>query len=102
MKDTFKVFMVKDDLYLVSDENVIIGDKAIVTVEDRFPSVVECQNNDQIKLFQESRLKSTKRYKVLEKLNTFDNDLKKHFDENNDYIFVEVEDGKITIKETEE
>jgi len=102
MKDIFKVFMVKGDLYLVSDENVVIGDKALVTVEDRFPSVVECQNNDQIRLFQESRLKSTKRYKVLEKLNTFDSDLKKHFDENNDYIFVEVENGKITIKETEE
>ena len=52
MKNTLKLFMVKGDLYLVSDEKVIVGDKALVTVGDEFPSVVECRNEVQIKLFQ--------------------------------------------------
>ena len=102
MTETLKLFMVKGELYLVSDEKVIIGDKALVTVGDEFPSIVECQNDDQIKLFQESKLSMTRRYKILQKVNDVENDLKKHFKDKDGFILVEIENGKITIKETEE
>lgn len=102
MTETLKLFMVKGELYLVSDEKVIIGDKALVTVGDEFPSIVECQNDDQIKLFQESKLSLTRRYKILQKVNDVENDLKKHFKDKDGFILVEIENGKITIKETEE
>ena len=102
MTEALKLFMVKGELYLVSDEKVIIGDKALVTVGDEFPSIVECQNDDQIKLFQESKLSLTRRYKILQKVNDVENDLKKHFKDKDGFILVEIENGKITIKETEE
>ena len=102
MTETLKLFMVKGELYLVSNEKVIIGDKALVTVGDEFPSIVECQNDDQIKLFQESKFSLTRRYKILQKVNDVENDLKKHFKDKDGFILVEIENGKITIKETEE
>lgn len=102
MTEALKLFMVKGELYLVSNEKVIIGDKALVTVGDEFPSIVECQNDDQIKLFQESKLSLTRRYKILQKVNDVENDLKKHFKDKDGFILVEIENGKITIKETEE
>ena len=102
MTEALKLFMVKGELYLVSNEKVIIGDKALVTVGDEFPSIVECQNDDQIKLFQESKLSLTRRYKILQKVNDIENDLKKHFKDKDGFILVEIENGKITIKETEE
>ena len=42
MKQIFKLFIVKDEPYLTVDEDVVIGDIAIVIVGDQFPSVVEC------------------------------------------------------------
>jgi hypothetical protein len=65
MEQKFKIFMVDNQPYLTIDENVIIGDKAIVTVGDLFPTLVECQNEDQIKIIQESKLSMTKRHKVV-------------------------------------
>jgi hypothetical protein len=65
MEQKFKIFMVDDRPYLKVDENVNIGDKAIVTVGDLYPTLVECQNEDQIKIIQESKLSMTKRHKVV-------------------------------------
>ena len=48
MEQTFKIFVVQNEPYLTIDEDVKVGDKAIVTVNDMFPTLVECQNEDQI------------------------------------------------------
>lgn len=102
MENTSKVFLVKNELYLVSDEKVVIGDTAIVTVSDEFPTLVECQNDFQIKLFQEPTLSSTKRYKVLKNLTESQPELKEYFEDRDGFILVNVQDGKITFKETKE
>jgi hypothetical protein len=47
-------------------------------------------------------LSLTRRYKILQKVNDVENDLKKHFKDKDGFILVEIENGKITIKETEE
>ena len=65
MEKTFKLFLVEEQPYLTTDENVVIGDKVIVTVGDLYPSVITCQNEEQINLFQKSKLSMTKRYKVI-------------------------------------
>jgi len=65
MEKTFKLFLVEEKPYLTIDENVVIGDKVIVTVGDLYPSVITCQNEEQINLFQKSKLSMTKRYKVI-------------------------------------
>ena len=69
MKQTFKLFMVKEEPYLTVDEDVVIGDTVIVTVNNRFPTVVECQNEEQIKLIQTPKLSMTKRHKIVMKPN---------------------------------
>ena len=99
MKQVFKLFIVKDEPYLTVDENVVIGDTAIVTVGEQFPSVVECKNDEQIKLIQESKLSMTKRHKVIikpEKIN-LDDETIRAFGNEDGFVMVEVEDGEIKI-----
>jgi len=101
MEQKFKIFMVDDRPYLTVDENVNIGDKAIVTVGDLFPTLVECQNEDQIKIIQESKLSMTKRHKVVltpDKMN-LDKETLKTLIENDGSLFVEYVDGEIKIIE---
>ena len=44
MEQTFKIFVIDKQPFLTIDEDVQIGDKVIVTVNDLFPSLVVCQN----------------------------------------------------------
>jgi hypothetical protein len=101
MGQIFKLFVVKDEPYLTIDENVIIGDKAIVTVNGMFPSVVECFNDEQIGLFQNPFTKMTKRHKVVMGPNEFtiEEDLKQKLVMSETSINVEYEEGEIIILE---
>jgi hypothetical protein len=101
MGQIFKLFVVKDEPYLTIDENVIIGDKAIVTVNGMFPSVVECFNDEQIGLFQNPFTKMTKRHKVVMGPNEFtiEEDLKQKLVMSETSINVEYEEGEIKIIE---
>jgi hypothetical protein len=65
MEQKYKVFFIDEKPYLTLDENVSVGDFAVVTVMDEFPSLVECVHDEQIKIFQNALLKSTKRYKLI-------------------------------------
>lgn len=65
MEKTFKLFLIEDKPYLAADENVVVGDKVIVTVGDLYPSVIQCQNEEQINLFQKPKTSMTKRYKIV-------------------------------------
>ena len=65
MEQIFKIFVIQNEPYLTVDEDVIIGDKVIVTVGDEFPTLVECKNEDQINLFQKPKTTLTKRHKVV-------------------------------------
>jgi len=101
MGQIFKLFVVKDEPYLTIDENVIIGDKAIVTVNGMFPSVVECFNDEQIGLFQNPFTKMTKRHKVVMGPDEFtiEEDLKQKLIMSETSINVEYEEGEIKIIE---
>jgi hypothetical protein len=65
MEQTFKIFVVQNEPYLTIDEDVKVGDKAIITVGELFPTFVECQNEEQINLFQKPKTSMTKRHKVV-------------------------------------
>ena len=99
MKQKFKLFIVKKEPYLTVDENVSIGDLAIVTVGDQYPTVVECKNEDQINLIQNPKLSLTKRHKVVMKPNEMDLDetFDKFLEGDDGMIIVEVEDGNFKI-----
>ena len=99
MKQTFKLFMVKEKPYLTVDEDLSVGDTAIVTVGEFYPTVVECKNDEQISLIQDSKLSMTKRHKVImkpEKIN-LDNETIRAFGNEDGFVMVEVEDGEIKI-----
>lgn len=101
MTQIFKLFVVKDEPYLTIDEDVKIGDKAIVTVNGMFPSVVECLNDEQIGLFQTPFTKMTKRHKVVMGPTDFtiEEDLKQKLVMSETSINVEYEEGEIKIIE---
>ena len=103
MKEIFKLFIVRQEPYLAVDEDVNVGDLAIVTVNDEYPSIVECKNEEQIRLFQESKLSLTKRYKVVMKPNELDLDdsITDYLDGKDGMIMVEVEDGNFKILKEE-
>jgi hypothetical protein len=99
MKQTFKLFMVKEKPYLTVDEDLSVGDTAIVTVGEFYPTVVECKNDEQISLIQDSKLSMTKRHKVImkpEKIN-LDDETIRAFRNEDGFVMVEVEDGEIKI-----
>jgi hypothetical protein len=99
MKQTFKLFMVKEKPYLTVDEDLTVGDTAIVTVGEFYPTVVECKNDEQISLIQDSKLSMTKRHKVImkpEKIN-LDDETIRAFGNEDGFVMVEVEDGEIKI-----
>ncbi len=91
--------MVKEKPYLTVDEDLSVGDTAIVTVGEFYPNVVECKNNEQISLIQDSKLSMTKRHKVImkpEKIN-LDDETIRAFGNEDGFVMVEVEDGEIKI-----
>ena len=104
MKQIFKLFIVKDEPYLTVDEDVVIGDIAIVTVGEQYPSVVECKNDDQIKLIQNPKLSLTKRHKVVMKPSELDLDesITGYLNGEDGMIMVEVEDGNFKILNEQE
>jgi hypothetical protein len=99
--ERFKLFYKNDEYFLTKDEDVVIGDTAIVTVSDLYPTVVECQNDDQINLFQKPRLNSTKRYKVVHKISkiVFDDKTNDLLQQKEGVVIVEYQDGEIKILE---
>ncbi len=69
LEKNFKIFLIENEPYLTISDNLIIGDLAIVTYNDNYASLVKCVNNEQINLFQNSKLSMTKSYKVILKPN---------------------------------
>ena len=99
MKQTFKLFMIKGNPYLTIDEQLSIGDTAIVTVGELYPTVVECKNDEVIDLIQNPKLSMTKRHKVImepEKINLDDETLNV-FNDQDGFVTVEVENGEIKL-----
>ena len=99
--ERFKLFYKDNEYFLTKDEDVIVGDTAIITVLDFYPTVVQCQNDDQIKIFQNPLTKSTKRYKVVERLKTdsFDEKTNNLLQQKEGAVMVEYQDGEIKIIE---
>ena len=99
MTQVFKIFMVDQKPYLTIDENLKIGDKAIITVGELYPTLVECQNDEQIKLFQDPKLSMTKRHKMVmgpQELN-LEQDLIDNLVGRGTGVVVEYENGEIKI-----
>jgi hypothetical protein len=64
MTKKVKLFIVDEKPYLVSLDQLQVGDKAIVTVGGQYPSLVECGNEQILQLITNSKLTLTKPFKV--------------------------------------
>jgi hypothetical protein len=64
MTKKVKLFMVDEQPYLVSLDKIELGDKAIVTVGGKYPSVVDCSNEQIISLITDSKLTLTQPFKI--------------------------------------
>jgi hypothetical protein len=101
MGQIFKLFMVDKKPYFTIDEEVKIGDMAIVTVGDMYPSVIECKNDEQINVIQKPKTSSTKRYKVIMKPEEvkLEQSIIESLSLNDLPVMVEFENGEINILE---
>lgn len=64
MKKKVKLFIVDEKPYLGSLDKIEVGDKAIVTVGGKYPSIVECNTEQILNLITDSRLTLTQGYKL--------------------------------------
>ena len=98
MTKKVKLFLVDEKPYLVSLDEITIGDKAIVTVGGQYPSVVECSNEQVHKLITDSKLTLTQTFKIFmepEKITLDQKQIEKLL-ESDGVLEVEIENGNIT------
>jgi hypothetical protein len=65
MEKIVRLFVIDNENYLVSGDEINLGDTAIVTVGGEFPSLVKCENEHVMKLITDSKLSLTKSFKVV-------------------------------------
>lgn len=65
MRKTVRLFNIENKNYLVSADQIKVGDSAVVTVGGEFPSVVKCENDQVLNLITESKLSLTKAFKIV-------------------------------------
>ena len=98
MTKKVKLFMIDEKPYLASLDAINIGDRAIVTVGGQYPSIVECQNEQIVKLITESKLTLTQPFKIFlepDKI-TLNNDQIQKLIDGDGVLEVEMENGNIT------
>lgn len=98
MTKKVKLFLVDEKPYLVSLDEITIGDKAIVTVGGQYPSVVECSNEQVHKLITDSKLTLTQTFKIFmepEKITLTQSQID-NLMEGDGVLEVEIENGVIT------
>ena len=64
MTKKVKLFIVDEKPYLGSLDKIEVGDRAIVTVGGKYPSIVECNTEQILNLITDSRLTLTQGYKL--------------------------------------
>jgi hypothetical protein len=64
MTKKVKLFIVDEKPYLVSLDKIEVGDKAVVTVGGKYPSIVECNTEQILNLITDSRLTLTQGFKI--------------------------------------
>ena len=60
-----KIIIIEKNPYLISDEEIQLGDVAMVTVGNNYPSKVVCENETVLELIKNPKLTLTKSYKLV-------------------------------------
>lgn len=98
MKKKLKLHIVDEKPYLVSLDEIKIGDKLIITVGGQYPSIVECKNQITLDLITNPKLTLTQAFKIFmepDKINLTPDQVDKVI-ENGGVLEVEIEDNKIS------
>lgn len=64
MTKKLKLYIIDEQPYLVSLDEIQVGDKVIVTVNGQYPSIVDCQNETALNLIKNTKLKLTQGHKI--------------------------------------
>lgn len=99
MTKKVKLFLVDEKPYLVSLDEIKVGDKAIVTVGGQYPSLVDCASEQVVKLITDSKLTLTQPFKIFlepEKITLSREQIDKLI-ESDGVLEVEIENGVITF-----
>ena len=95
IKQKVKLIMVEEKPFIVSLDQLKLGDKAIVTVGGQYPSIVECANDTVLNLLLDSRLSLTNAYKIFMEPESlkFTSDQIEKILENDGELEVEIDNG---------
>jgi hypothetical protein len=95
IKQKVKLIMVEEKPFIVSLDQLKLGDKAIVTVGGQYPSIVECANDTVLNLLLDSRLSLTNAYKIFMEPESlkFTSDQIEKILENDGALEVEIDNG---------
>ena len=64
MTKKLKLYIIDEQPYLVSLDEIQVGDKVVVTVNGQYPSIVDCQNETALNLIKNTKLKLTQGHKI--------------------------------------
>lgn len=93
-----KLYIVDEKPYLVSLDKIEIGDKVIMTVGGQYPSLIDCRNEQTLKLVVDSKLSLNQAFKVFaepDKVNLTQEQIDKLI-ETDGVLEVEIENDTIT------
>lgn len=98
MTKKLKLHIVDEKPYLVSLDKIEIGDKVIMTVGGQYPSLIDCRNEQTLKLVVDSKLSLNQAFKVFaepDKVNLTQEQIDKLI-ETDGVLEVEIENDTIT------
>jgi hypothetical protein len=99
MTKKLKLFIIDEKPFLVSLDEIQIGDKAIMTVGGQYPSIVECSNQTTLNLITDPKLSLNQAYKIFmepEKITLTGEQIDKITYESDGVLEVEIENGELT------
>ena len=64
MTKKLKLYIIDEQPYLVSLDEIQVGDKVVVTVNGQYPSIVDCQTETALNLIKNTKLKLTQGHKI--------------------------------------
>jgi hypothetical protein len=100
MTKKLKLHIVDEKPYLVSLDKIEIGDKVIMTVGGQYPSLIDCRNEQTLKLVVDSKLSLNQAFKVFaepDKVNLTQEQIDKLI-ETDGVLEVEIENGEVIYK----
>lgn len=97
MKERVKLIILDEKPYVVSGDEIKLGDEVIITVNGQYPSKVSCETQPVLDLIKNNQLKQNRAFKIFlhpEQV-TFNNEELEKILENDGIFEIEIENNQI-------